>query len=468
MNEKDAVNSNEKESENLISFDNVCKKFLRQIEGIRDTLPLVMLLISVNSTRASKDLLKFLKSKGVEGEKVKLENEDIHIFRSLEKNATTASTARDIIPVSLFVSMISQFDSFLGNLIRTIFSIRPEILNSSEKNLTFSKLLQINSIEEAKEFIVEKEVEAIIRESHTSHFEWLESKLGIPLRKDLPIWATFIEITERRNLFVHCDGHVSSQYLTICRNNKVVFEKEIALNDKLSVTAEYFEKSFRCLFEISVKLTQVIWRKLLSDDLENADQGLNTVCFDLLRNEEYDLADILLDFATRIIPRHHNAESKTIFVVNKAIAMKFGNIKGGCNHYLESMDWSAFNDKFRLAKEVLLENYEESVKIMKKIGAEGEIKKSDYKAWPLFTQFRETDLFQNAYREIFGEEFKAIETPTSMFDRLMEQIESSKVTKSEYGKEAEVEIETKENTEIHELAAVAAVEPIPLNPPSPN
>ena len=63
--------------------------------------------------------------------------------------------------------------------VRKIFLIKPELLNSSEKNLTFSKLAEYNSIEEAKEYIIEKEIETVLRDSHSNQFKWLESKLGM-------------------------------------------------------------------------------------------------------------------------------------------------------------------------------------------------------------------------------------------------------------------------------------------------
>ncbi|MCG7859183.1 hypothetical protein MD537_19565, partial [Flavihumibacter sediminis] len=135
-------------------------------------------------------------------------------------------------------------------------------------------------------------------------------------------WEKFVEITERRNLFVHCDGVVSSQYLSNCRGAKVKFEKQIQVGEKLDVSPEYFDLAYKSLYEISVKLTQVIWRKLLTNDLEKADESLNDICFELLKNRHFDLADILLDFATNVLKKHHNEETKNVFIVNKALSLK--------------------------------------------------------------------------------------------------------------------------------------------------
>ncbi len=55
------------------------------------------------------------------------------------------------------ISLISQYDAFLGRLIRTLFLIKPESLSMSEKNISFAQLQTFESIEDAKEYILEKE-----------------------------------------------------------------------------------------------------------------------------------------------------------------------------------------------------------------------------------------------------------------------------------------------------------------------
>jgi hypothetical protein len=429
-------------------FDKVNKEFIKQIESLRETLPLVMIFISANETKANKDFADFVNKKGIEekdeeGEGFyKFSPEDSHKYEIHEKNSEIASAALDIVPNSLFVSLISQFDSFLGKLIREIFQAKPGILNSSEKNLTFSKLLELKSIEEAKEFIIEKEIESVLRDSHTDHFDWLENKLGIPLRKDLPIWQEFIEITERRNLFVHNDGVVSSQYLSVCRQNKVLFNPEPKLGEKLNITPDYFEKTYKCLFEISVKLTQVIWRKLLANDIEKADESLNDICFELLRQKQLDLATILLDFATIILKKHHNEESKNVFIVNKALSLKLNKKKEECDEIVLSKDWSACSDKFKIAKEALLDNHTEVAKLMKKIGADGEVTKLSYKIWPLFSEFRKTELFKDTFKDVFVEDYAAVETPKKMMDEII-----SKIRKNEKISNAKKKLKEGEQTE---------------------
>jgi hypothetical protein len=256
----------------------------------------------------------------------------------------------------------------------------------------------------------------------------------------LPVWEKFIEITERRNLFVHSDGVVSSQYLNNCKVYKVKFEKEPQAGDKLVVTPEYFDLAYKTLYEISVKLTQVIWRKLLPYDLEEADASLIDISFELLKNKHLDLSDILLDFATTVLKKHHNEESKNVFIVNKALSFKLSGKEDNCREIVLAKDWSACSDKFKIAKEALLDNFAEVQRLMKKIGNDGEIKKVSYKVWPLFEGFRKTPEFAECYKEIFGEDYKVVETPKKLLDELFSKVEKAEKEKDEYEKELKEQI----------------------------
>jgi hypothetical protein len=400
-------------------------RFLRHLDSIKDTLPMTMLLIGPYQKKAHDKLVKFMDEnveeiENEEGVKsIAIKYEDFKVFDQLSKNSEISILASKIIPESLFVSLISQFDSFLNQLLRILFEIRPEYINNSERNLTFSELIELNSIENAREFMIEKEVESVLRKSHSEHFDYLENKLNMPLRKNLPVWDKFIEITERRNLFVHCDGVVSSQYLKVCEKHNVDLS-DIKVNQRLSIDPEYFNKAYDCLFELAVKLTHTLWRKLLKEDLKNADRHLNDICFELLSNRQFGLADNLLKFACDQ-NNFFNDALKNVFVVNRALSMYLQNKPEDAKSIINQKDWSASSDDFKLAHLVLNENYDECYTLMKKIGKDGEVDKENYRTWPLFLKLRKEDRFKETYKEIFGEEYKVVDIPQRPIQEIIEE-----------------------------------------------
>jgi hypothetical protein len=253
-----------------------------------------------------------------------------------------------------------------------------------------------------------------LRKSHSEQFDWLEERFSIELRKDLPIWPTFIEVTERRNLFVHAGGVVSNQYIKICRQHGYNLDASVAIGTELGVTGAYFRTAYEAIYEIGVKLAHVLWRKMKPSDIEEADRHLSNRCYDLLKESKNELAKVLLDFATTTLKRHSDVEARLTFVVNRAQAYKWTGDEEETIKIISAEDWSATSYKFKLAKAVLTNDFSGATTIMKRIGANAFPSKSDYRDWPLFKEFRKSEEFQKTFEEVFGEPFSNFEKEASL------------------------------------------------------
>jgi len=382
------------------SFECEIKKFIDYVSSIRETYPLLQQSISDSAKKAEEKLTSFLEKNDSSS------NPEYFIeLNKLKSQLKNVKLSSSFLPSTLLVSLVSQYDAYLGKIIRVIFYKKPEKLKGSQKEIVYEDLEEFDSLDEVKNFIVEKEIESVLRDNHKKQIEWLEKKLGIPLRKGLEIWSEFIELTERRNLFVHADGIVSRQYIKNCQENGYKIEENCKVGRRLNVTENYFINAFNCIFEISVKLGHVIWRKIDSDDSANADKNLNELCQFLIAKEDYCLASVLLDFALNTSPINKNFsdEMHLAFLINKAQTLKWSAQEDECRKLLESKDWSTLGLKYKLAKAVLYEDYEESSNLMKLIHKSGEVNKNDYRTLPIYKNFRKTNHFISTFIEIFGE-----------------------------------------------------------------
>ncbi|MGG4498426.1 hypothetical protein [Brevibacillus reuszeri] len=392
------------------SFDKEIKDYINHIESVKNTFILVSKIMETSEAFAANQLNTFLKTKCLqedlkEGKATySIPSKHSTEYHRYKKITNTFDKANIFLPRSFIVSLISLYDAYLGKLIKTMFYTKPETLNASQKNIPFSQLMEFTSIEEAKEYIIEKEVETVLRDSHSEQFKWLEKKLEITLTKNLLIWPTFIEVTERRNLFVHADGVVSSQYISVCEKHGVVLDKLSEIGSILNVSDDYFIDSYNCLFEIGFKLGQVVWRKLQPNNIKDADENLIDITFDLIVNNEYDLAIRLLEFANDIIKKYSSQDAKLRNIINLGQAYKWKGMNNKLEKLLKEIDWSALAPHYRIAHSVLKEEYTEASKLMKKIDAD-DIDMNAYKEWPLFKEFRRTEEFKQSYYDIFGEEY---------------------------------------------------------------
>lgn len=383
--------------------------FAREVDSLGSTLPLAMLAIRQVNRSATKALRDY-ESKHCEvredGAKrtVTLTEETQHEFYKLFRSFERGNRAFELVPRSFLVALVSQFDSYLGALLRQLFLLQPKRLQASQRTLNLSELMEFGSIEAARDHILEKEIETVLRLSHAEQFDWLEKQFDLPLRKNLAAWPPFIELTERRNLFVHASGRVSQQYLAVCSKHGVTLPKEVQKGTVLDAAPKYFEEARRCVSEIGIKLGQVLWRKVAPEQLDLADSNLIALSYELIADEQYAFAVVLLDFATETLKKHASEVNRRTFVINRAQAYKWLGDQARANAILDAEDWSASADRFALCAAVIREDIDLTLQLVARIGRTGEVRKSDYRDWPVFRRLREEDRFRAEFRKIFGEE----------------------------------------------------------------
>lgn len=430
------------ESTQSIGFE--IDSFINQLEALNASLPLAVTILKVARFGKNEEFSKFLEKNGT----LKSTTSAVKTYvlgpgvigeaQRLKRKVERFERGAEILPRSFIVALISQFDHFVGRILRCLYYLKPELLHSSERQLTFAQLLEFGSIDDAREYLIEKEIETLLRKSHVEQFESLESKLSIQLRVDLPSWSSFIELTQRRNLFTHCNGLVSSQYLDVCDKHNVVHSKRPSVGEALSCPPKYFQEAFECTFEIGVKLAQVLWRKIRPDQSAEADSSLIDLSFELLLSEQYSLLIRIVAFFTQKVKNFSSDECRRMLIVNHAQAHKWLGKDDIARKLINKEDWTACGYPFKLAAAVLNDDFDSAAKLMRLIGISDDVKKKDYQEWPLFREFRKSAQFAMAFEAVFGEPFassgKSIEVaqtssePRDIIDELVKIDMTSEAT----------------------------------------
>lgn len=319
-------------------------------------------------------------------------------FRKIKRHM--GSSPVETLEKSLFVSLFSSFDKFIGDLIEVLFNKQPNLYKKLNKETKITDALEYDSIEDLRKSFLDKEIESIRRKSYQDQFKSLENQFKITLT-EFEQWPSFIEKSQRRNLFTHCDGVVSKQYIDICKGVGYKFEVERNTGEQLEVGPDYLFHSCMTVAQVGIMLGQTLWRKVVNEEIEEADRHLNEKIFDFLHEEEWTNAIIIATFAQNL--RNNSTEStERIFLINHAIALNAIDKKKEAKDLLNTKDWSATLLDFKLAYAVINYDYDEAQKIMIKIGKQGElVSELPYHDWPLFREFRETDQFLSGYEEVY-------------------------------------------------------------------
>ena len=244
-------------------FEQAIDKYIGLLNSQMEAYPIIMNTLIARLKACSERMRKFMDTNNIE----QIEENDIITFSiplelakqfdKYNKDIEQSFLAIHLIPQNVVVAFVSIYDALIADIINGIYKLHPELLNTCEKEYSFVEIIKFNSIEDIKQHIIEKEVESVLRESHKKQFEWLSKKTNLKLTEDLPSYGDFIEITERRNLFVHANGKVSSQYLSEIPDDKKRNDdgKEIVLGDILTATPKYVQHCYNILWKSRAHLT---------------------------------------------------------------------------------------------------------------------------------------------------------------------------------------------------------------------
>jgi hypothetical protein len=396
-----------------VSIGEEVSVFVKQIDSLSTSLLLALKVLTTVRDKVSESMTKFFDKHGTllqetEGfRSYSVATQHSSKSESLKKQFDHAEFSLTILPRSFLFSLVTQFEAYFARLLRALYHMKPEMLNPSDTILSFAKLLELNSIDAAKEYLLEKEIGAVLRKSPLEQFTWLENKFEVSIRKELMTWPAFNEAVERNNHFVYRNGIISSQYIDVCKRFGVPLDRTFVVGGTLPVNQEYFDAAYRSVYEIAVKVAQLLWRRLQPDDLEAADKNLFSITHELIALEKFNLAIILLDFAALTVKKHFNEESRRAFIINRAQAYKWNRQENICSLILSKDDWAGQDERFQLAVAVLNDDFALAARIMEKIGA-GSAQDASYRDWPLFKEFRKSPEFLQTYEKIFNKPFVTI------------------------------------------------------------
>ena len=125
------------------------------------------------------------------------------------------------------VLLITKLAEFLSDTLHIVFLNNPDQLNRKDKTITYQEIHGLKSINEASDKFISKEVEKILREDHNCQIDYLDKRLKLGLKEQITCRPAFIEVTERRNLFVHNGSKVNRKYIEKCKQHNVKLNSKI-------------------------------------------------------------------------------------------------------------------------------------------------------------------------------------------------------------------------------------------------
>ncbi len=322
---------------------------------------------------------------------------------------------------SFLIYLISLYENFLWNMIKFIVKLYPDLLPKN-KELLYKDFVKYSSFEEIQDYYVESYIRNVMRWNSLEQIQEIENILKdnkCVFREILPL-KELMEISSRRNLYVHNEGKVNEQYIKNCEIVGLDIKEKPW--DRVIINKDYFNKTFYIIYEITLKIAYLIFCKCSNknEEIKQFDNFLNNNCIDLISDyhntDKLNLWINLLDFAYKYTSKTKNhGELKWFYAINLALCYKMKWDKDKCKSILEKEDWSVATQNFQLAIAVLNEDRKLASSLMdvatikkissKSISINWKFTKEQYQELPIFFEFRKTKEFKAKYKKIFRKEY---------------------------------------------------------------
>lgn len=396
----------------FLSFKNIINSYVNYITQQYIATPLIMEKLDDIYKKQGDNYNNFISENNLEAstnsdetssQELSITQEKIEEYEQHYKDIKAIYFIKNSILETQFIDCITRFDSFLLNLIKKIYLLKPEILSGSEKTISYKLLLTMDSIDNARNALISDILDELFRGSHISQLEYLRKTFKLDVKKEIEnTYKNFVEVTERRNILIHCEGKVSKQYLNVCNENGI--SANVTESIKLEIDEDYFIRSCDTLLEMSLKIGYSIWKKQAKTEKDIADDYLLQVCNNLILDKKYDLATSIIDYALNFEIKPNNLYTHH-FKIYKLSILKIQGKTVELNKGLTE-DWSSVKNSIALALHVLNNSFDKAISLMKKMGNdEQEIDSTLYYNSVVFKDLIEKVEFKEAYREIYDRDF---------------------------------------------------------------
>lgn len=319
------------------------------------------------------------------------------------------------------VMLLVRFEEFISKLLAELYTQYPQkYLNN--KDIKYSEIIECG-IDEIRDYILRREIDAVMRDSYISWFKILESH-GMRFDSCSQCMTDLKELYARRNIIIHNSGRINATYrkqVPSCNENdgvELVSDKEYIIGAFSNIKTIIFTIMIESInvFKENEQKTLEEFFLILFDELCKKNYALCANVFTRLSNNRS------IDEVTRHMSR-----------VNTWISLIELGQKDSIIESIERFDVSALDKSFQVAKYILLEEYDLAIPVMEQILVHDDLNATAIETWPLFLHFRESEQyiqFRHDHAEFFNVESLDVDDNSS-YDCTREEIMSDQISVSD-------------------------------------
>lgn len=295
---------------------------------------------------------------------------------------------------SSLISLMSSAEWFISQILHTYYDKYPDSIGTYERQLSLEELKSIGSIDEAIQYLIDVKVEEILRGSIKDWIEHFRKQYKLSmgyLENDMDY---LIEAGLKRNILTHNNGIANSLFI---KKIPEQFKTNYKNSQPIIIDEKYIDSTITIFEKNLILIASELWKKLEPKD-ESRGRLLIEIAYNNVADKRYKISESLSYFimCDKLLPEDDRLIATINYWQSKKWQGKFIDIKKEVNE----SDFSAKEDKFKLAKYALLDDYDNFFKLLPEILKAEKITTDDLKEWPLFQEIRKTEKYLNEYNNL--------------------------------------------------------------------
>lgn len=304
---------------------------------------------------------------------------------------------------AVLFNLISYFENLFSDIIHIILKKHPEILKINEKILTYNELINFSEFDDAKDYLIEQEIEKFLFKPLSEFFDFFENKV---FKTTLPNLSKYkndiIEIKERRNLLIHNWWIINSKYLNIVEKS-IQKKFEIEKDKEINLWTKYIEDSIKKVELIGLEILTLVSLKFQEKkEKEEAVWSINEIIYNTFvnSNKNYFLGENLASFILEDCKSYLNDEQKDYFQLNYRYILKEQNKFNLIKDIALKYDISSKNHIIKLCYYTIIDNYTEACKhIIPSMNEDGKFDINFYEEFPILKNLRKQKQAQSIIKK---------------------------------------------------------------------
>lgn len=302
-------------------------------------------------------------------------------------------------------ALIAEFDFLMLRLLTNICKDFPSVLVADSETITAGTLRAGKTFDVWEQEQLEKKISSKLRESHSDIVQWILTDIAevkdISSVTKSPFYRDFIEVCQRRHLFIHNGGIVNEDYRSKCIAAGINPDKIAKVGTHLSIDPNYLRSAAARVYLVGAFVLHLAFQNRYKENKKFSFRALLSASHDFLLSDLTKMAERVIDFA-EFRSKEFDTETRLKFGINRALTKLFDpklsveDQNEQASKVLRKYDWSVVDPILKLALACTKRDFSDIINLAIAANKAG-LRYQDAKCFCVFREARDIKGFMDCF-----------------------------------------------------------------------